>query len=211
MPSIPAGTKFHGVAPDVETENRGSALANAQRDVYTIEEINAGGGGGVTSIIAGDGISVDQSTGDVTVTATGGGTTGEILSLNLLTAPYSPGDYEGTVLSIGTATLILGSLYYLDGTGEWAASDASAAATSTSLMGMATASATAPDVLVSGIFQYSSIGLPAGTIMYISATTPGIFTPVAPTGPGEIVRVMGYLIGGSRFYFNPSPDWIVLV
>jgi hypothetical protein len=33
----------------------------------------AGGGGGVTSIIAGSGISVDQSTGDVTVSAIGGG------------------------------------------------------------------------------------------------------------------------------------------
>ena len=32
-----------------------------------------GGGGGVTSIIAGTGIAVDQATGAVTVTATGGG------------------------------------------------------------------------------------------------------------------------------------------
>ena len=77
MPSIPAGTKFHGVAPDVETENRGSDLANAQRDVYTIEEINAGGGGK---------------------------TTGIDLSLNIRTNPYaSPGDHEGTVLSIGSS------------------------------------------------------------------------------------------------------------
>jgi hypothetical protein len=39
------------------------------------QELGGGGvgGGGVTSIIAGDGISVDQATGDVTVTATGGG------------------------------------------------------------------------------------------------------------------------------------------
>ena len=34
------------------------------------------GGGGVTSIIAGDGISVDQATGDVTITNTGGGGSG---------------------------------------------------------------------------------------------------------------------------------------
>ena len=37
--AIPAGTKFHGVAPEVETENRGSNLSNSQRDTYTIEEI----------------------------------------------------------------------------------------------------------------------------------------------------------------------------
>ncbi len=37
--SIPDGTKFHGVAPDVETINKGSALANAGRDAYTIEDV----------------------------------------------------------------------------------------------------------------------------------------------------------------------------
>ena len=35
---IPPGTKFHGVAPGVETENRGSASRNAERDAYTIED-----------------------------------------------------------------------------------------------------------------------------------------------------------------------------
>jgi len=30
---IPAGTKFHGVDPSVETVNKGSATANALRDV----------------------------------------------------------------------------------------------------------------------------------------------------------------------------------
>jgi len=38
--SIPSGTKFHGVAPGVDTENRGSANANADRNAYTIEEFN---------------------------------------------------------------------------------------------------------------------------------------------------------------------------
>ena len=33
--AIPIGTKFHGVATDVETENLGSKQANAQRNVYT--------------------------------------------------------------------------------------------------------------------------------------------------------------------------------
>lgn len=37
--AIPDGTKFHGVAPFVDTENKGSSQANAMRDVYTIEEI----------------------------------------------------------------------------------------------------------------------------------------------------------------------------
>ena len=41
MPNIPDGTKFHGVAPFVDTTNRGSATANAMRDAYTIEDIGS--------------------------------------------------------------------------------------------------------------------------------------------------------------------------
>ena len=38
--TIPSGTKFHGVASFVNTENKGSASANAMRDSYTIEELS---------------------------------------------------------------------------------------------------------------------------------------------------------------------------
>ena len=37
--SIPDGTKFHGVAPSVDTSNRGSASLNSKRDAYTIDDI----------------------------------------------------------------------------------------------------------------------------------------------------------------------------
>ena len=40
---IPAGTKFHGVAPSVDTVDRGSASRDALRDAYTIEEIGSAG------------------------------------------------------------------------------------------------------------------------------------------------------------------------
>lgn len=184
MPSIPAGTKFHGVAPDVETENRGSDLANAQRDVYTIEEINAGGGGG---------------------------TTGEILSLNLLTAPYaSPGDHEGTVLSIGSLGLVVGTVYMWDSSEQWGTANAGAVGTASGLMGIATATDTAPDVLVSGIIQVAAAPGAAGDVLYLEITN-GTLTNAAPNGSGEIVRVMGHNLGGNRIYFNPSSDWIVLV
>ena len=36
---IPPGTKFHGVAPGVETENKGSKTKNDLRNTYTIEEM----------------------------------------------------------------------------------------------------------------------------------------------------------------------------
>jgi len=38
---IPAGTKFHGVASGVDTTNRGSAVVNADRDAYAVEDFGA--------------------------------------------------------------------------------------------------------------------------------------------------------------------------
>ncbi len=49
--AIPDGTKFHGVAPFVDTKNKGSEQANAMRDAYTIEEIASKVEFGATSII----------------------------------------------------------------------------------------------------------------------------------------------------------------
>ena len=57
---IPAGTKFHGVAPSVDTADRGSASRDALRDVYTIEEIGAVGTSDVYTLNAStDGDNVD--------------------------------------------------------------------------------------------------------------------------------------------------------
>ena len=50
----------------------GSIIPSASYAVTASYALNGGGGGGVTSITAGTGISVDQSTGNVTITNTGG-------------------------------------------------------------------------------------------------------------------------------------------
>jgi len=39
---IPAGTKFHGVAPTVDTTDRGGATVQVLRDAYTIEDFGNG-------------------------------------------------------------------------------------------------------------------------------------------------------------------------
>lgn len=49
--AIPNGTKFHGVAPSVDTQNKGSDKANAMRDAYTIEEIASQVEVGATAIL----------------------------------------------------------------------------------------------------------------------------------------------------------------
>jgi hypothetical protein len=132
------------------------------------------------------------------------------LALNTRSNPYSAaGDHEGTVLSIGTLGLTVGTVYYWNGS-EWADANAGAVATADGLMGVATATASAPDVLVSGIIQLSSVPGSAGDVLYLD-TTNGTLTATAPTGSQEVVRVMGYNLDGSRIYFNPSQDWLEIV
>jgi hypothetical protein len=75
--AIPNGTKFHGVAPQVPTENRGSAQLNSLRNVYTYPDdfggtqiafqgtfLNFGQFGGGADILGGSSVDwgVDQAT-----------------------------------------------------------------------------------------------------------------------------------------------------
>ena len=47
--AIPAGTKFHGVASNVNTEDKGSAFTNSRRQSYSIEEVLSGPFSEITS------------------------------------------------------------------------------------------------------------------------------------------------------------------
>tara|TARA_R100000951_G_scaffold14936_1_gene11703 strand:+ start:2660 stop:3565 length:906 start_codon:yes stop_codon:yes gene_type:complete len=178
-------------------------------------------GGGVTdvdgetgsiTITGGDGIEVDvvTGTGEIEISATGGGTEGEDLSLIVRTNPYTvAGDHEGTVLSIGTLGLTLGTVYKWSGS-QWSTSNAGAVGNSDGLMGISTATASAPDVLVSGIIQVASVPGSAGDVLYLDTSNGLLTNDVSGFTQGDIVRVMGYNLGGNRIYFDPSRDWIEL-
>jgi len=119
------------------------------------------------------------------------------------------GHHEGTTLSIGTAALTTGTVY-MWGPTDWGTANAGAVATADGLMGVATTNTAGGDVLVSGIIQLASVPGSAGDVLYLN-TSAGTLTATAPTGSGEIVRVMGYNLDGSRIYFNPSTDWLEIV
>ena len=55
MPAIPSGTKFMGVNPDVNTDERRSQLSNSYQDFYTIDEIVAEASAADTNIYNSDG------------------------------------------------------------------------------------------------------------------------------------------------------------
>jgi hypothetical protein len=51
-----------------------------------------------------------------------------------------------------------------------------------------------------------------GQILYLSVT-PGEFSSTAPSGTGDIVRVIGYCVSGANdtLYFTPDNTWIEVV
>ena len=67
--SIPAGTKFHGVAPSVDTVDRGSALIDTLREAYTIDDIASYTYTGVTATLEPEFITASPG-GSSTITTT---------------------------------------------------------------------------------------------------------------------------------------------
>ena len=66
------------------------------------------------------------------------------------------------------------------------------------------------EVQYHGIIEAASAGLAPGSLVYLSATIPGTFTPVAPVGVGNIVQVVGFAVSATDIYFNPQLTYITL-
>jgi len=128
------------------------------------------------------------------------------------TALSSTGDHEGEVIiSFGSGSQTVGDVLYWNGT-NWAQADASAEATATGLLSIATATGNPLNgVLHQGFIQLAAAPGTAGDVLYLSETAGGL-TATAPTTSGAIVRVMGYDVDGAGLvYFNPSSDWLEIV
>ena len=93
MSIIPSGQKFHTVPSSVNTQEKGSALANSQREIYTMQDIiDSVPSGGVQSVVAGTNITVDDTDpANPIVSASGGGGGGGIQGVHAL-VPLSSGD-----------------------------------------------------------------------------------------------------------------------
>jgi hypothetical protein len=118
----------------------------------------------------------------------------------------------GDIVTFGTGSTTAGNLYYLTSLGGWAQTDADSSTTSTGLLGIALGTtATTAGVLIKGYARSTAYASATGAILYVSTTT-GSITSTAPTGAGDIVRIIGYQIDATNdvIYFNPSNDWIQL-
>jgi hypothetical protein len=128
--------------------------------------------------------------------------------------------YSGLVVA-GTAgaTIAFGDLCYLDVTAaEWLLADADAAATSGPVvLGIcvdASTNANATSMLLIGTVRSAAFpaSIALGAVLYVGETA-GDIQATIPTGPDNVIRVVGWAITAepNTIYFNPSPDHQVTV
>jgi hypothetical protein len=128
--------------------------------------------------------------------------------------------HSGEYMKVGTAISVTkGYIYNLRDTG-WVAADADLTSTSTGVIGLAIITTTSNVFMINGFAMINNTllgGTPTlGKPVYVD-TTAGQITFTAPTGSGDVVRIVGHCIdtfsdgrGGnsSLIKFNPSNDWI---
>jgi len=128
------------------------------------------------------------------------------------------GNAEGDIVFIGGGgaegtDVAGGRLYYLNSNTQWSPADADSVSTSSNLLAIALADGDPSTVgmLLRGMITLSvDPGVGVGIPLYLSAT-PGQCTRVAPSGAGDVVRVIGYKIGSStnkQIWFNPDNTWV---
>ena len=121
------------------------------------------------------------------------------------------GNHSGDVVYFGSSTsMTTGALYHYKSDGTWELADADAASTCDGLLGVALgAESNTHGVLLRGMVTLDHDPGAVGDVLYVS-TTAGDTTATAPSGSGDIVRVIGYCLDASngQIYFNPDGTFV---
>ena len=117
----------------------------------------------------------------------------------------SAGRAEGQVVYVGSDTTSVGRVYVLTNTG-WVLADSS---NCTGLLGIALGISSDLGMIIHGTAALPSGTQTLGRELYLNSS--GAVTSTVPTGSGEIVRKIGYSLGGVTYTFTPSMDYITLV
>jgi hypothetical protein len=154
-----------------------------------------------TTLAVEDQITITQSTID-TLNLSGSA------CINLSKAPGANGG-SGLIIKIGSAVAVTQyNTVYFTSAGDWDNTDAGSAEFASGLIGytLGTSSVT-NGVMLQGTIYKASHGFSIGAPLFLS-TTPGAMTTTAPTGGGDIIRVVGYAISASQIYFDPAKTWV---
>jgi len=211
---------------DLTVDGAGTIHAN---NVPTLNQNTTGTAAGLSSTLAVASGGTGQTTLAANSVLTGDGTNGVasesnltfdgsklvVTGLEVFSFPDGANQFHGEAVDFGSGPsgvdgdIAQAKLYYLDSSQQWEEADADAASTSSGMLGIAVADDTAR-FLVRGFARSPSfLGFTTGDILYVSGTT-GEITNVAPSGNGDIVRVVGYCVKSNTgvIYFDPDKTFI---
>ena len=118
----------------------------------------------------------------------------------------------GDIVKFGGTATQAGAIYYLKTDGTWGNAQANAMGTATASLAVAVGSNSTTDgMCLRGFINPYGLGdaRGIGSPVYLNASFGGRFTGEAPSGTGNIVRILGHQYGSDLIYFNPSNDFIV--
>ena len=118
-------------------------------------------------------------------------------------------DFYGDIMRNGNDTTVRGKLYIFK-TGTWTIANADTLLEANGLAGIALGTnSTTHGMLLRGTFTLDYDPGGAGNVLYVGLTD-GVMTATVPGNSGDVVRVMGYLIGGAHgnIYFDPAKTFI---
>ena len=124
------------------------------------------------------------------------------------------GDINGDLVYLSgiTTSVTKGKIYYFSGT-AWVLADADAASSGSKMLAVAAGTGTASSVgmCVRGMATLANDAGTIGDIIYLS-TTAGEGTSTAPSGSGDIVRIIGYCMDSTngQIFFNPDNSFVEL-
>ena len=121
------------------------------------------------------------------------------------------GTADGDIVYLGgTTSMTTGAIYHYKSDGTWELADADAASTCDGLLGVALGSSSDDNgVLLRGMVTLDHDPGAVGDVLFLS-TTAGDATATAPSGNGDIVRVIGYCLDASngQIFFNPDGTFV---
>ena len=118
---------------------------------------------------------------------------------------------SGDVVYFGSGSVTLGKIYHYKSDGTWELADADAASTSDGLLGVALGAASDTNgVLLRGMVTIDHDPGAIGDVLFLS-TTAGDCSATAPSGSGDIVRIIGYQVShasNGNIWFNPDCTFV---
>jgi len=120
------------------------------------------------------------------------------------------GEAAGDIVHLGETTTVAGKIYYYTSSGAWELTDADAESTAKGMLGVALGtSSNTHGMLIRGMVTLDHDPGTIADTLFLS-TTAGAATATAPSGTGDIVRVIGYCLNSTngQIYFNPDGAFV---